>query len=392
MKQFAPIALLAAVCLTLFATAPQSAHAQDSQPQQTAQALTLFTRFPAQEVALGENLSFPLILRAGEAQVTRLSVRNLPEGWTATLRGEGRVVQSAYVSPGEDTKVDLRIEPAAGAPAGDYNFTVVAEGAGQRSELPLTLVVQEKLPPRLQFEIDLPSVRGAPDSTFRFNTTLRNEGDSDVSVNLLAEAPAGWVVNFRSGGQDVTSLPVTADSSQSITIEAEAPEGVELGSFPIYVTADGGELTAEASLTAEVIGQPQVVLTTPDGRLSGRASLGDATPFTFVVRNNGSAPARNISLSATPPTGWTVEFSPAQLGELPPGEQIEVTASVRPADQAVAGDYVVNFSARPEEGRSSTADMRITVTTSTLWGIVGIALIAVAVGIVGLAVSRFGRR
>jgi uncharacterized membrane protein len=32
------------------------------------------------------------------------------------------------------------------------------------------------------------------------------------------------------------------------------------------------------------------------------------------------------------------------------------------------------------------------VVTSTLWGIAGIALIAVAVGVVGIAVVRFGRR
>jgi uncharacterized membrane protein len=32
------------------------------------------------------------------------------------------------------------------------------------------------------------------------------------------------------------------------------------------------------------------------------------------------------------------------------------------------------------------------VVTSTLWGVAGIALIAVAVAAVGMAVSRFGRR
>ncbi len=39
-----------------------------------------------------------------------------------------------------------------------------------------------------------------------------------------------------------------------------------------------------------------------------------------------------------------------------------------------------------------TAEFRITVRTSTLWGVAGIALIALAVGVVGLAVVRFGRR
>lgn len=372
------------------AIGPRAALAQEAQP--TPLGLTLFTRFPAQEVALGESVSFPLVLQAGEAQVARLRVADLPEGWTATLRGDGRIIQSAFVNPGEDTRVDLRVEPAEGTEAGDYSFSVIAEGAGQRAAMELTMVVQQQLPPRLVFDVDLPSVRGAPDSTFRFNTTLRNDGDADLSTNLLSEAPAGWAVTFRSGGQEVSSLPVQANGSASISVEVLAPEGAQLGSFPIYVRAEGGEVQAATTLTAEVVGQPQVNLTTVDGRLSGQATLGQSTPFTLLVRNTGSAPAEQIALSATPPSGWSIEFQPATIESLAPGGELEVTATLRPAEQAVAGDYVVSFSARPEEGRSSSADFRVTVVTSTLWGIVGIALIAVAVGVVGLAVARFGRR
>ncbi len=390
MRRQTMLALLLAAMLAPLALAPGATLAQETAP--SPQGLTIFTRFPAQEVALGESVSFPLILRADAAQVAQLTVADLPEGWTATLRGDGRIVQSAYVTPGEDTRLDLRVEPAAGAPAGDYSFTIRAAGSSQRADMRLTMVVQEQLPPRLLFDVDLPNVRGAPDSPFRFNTTLRNDGDADLSANLLAEAPAGWAVTFRSSGQEVTSLPVQAGGSASINVEVQAPEGVQLGSFPIYVKAEGGEVQADVTLTAEVVGQPQVALTTPDGRLSGQATLGQSTPFTLLVRNTGSAPAEQITLSATPPTGWTVEFQPAQIDSLPPDGELEVTATLRPADQAVAGDYVVSFSARPEEGRSASTDFRVTVMTSTLWGIIGIALIAVAVGVVGLAVARFGRR
>jgi uncharacterized repeat protein (TIGR01451 family) len=316
----------------------------------------------------------------------------LPEGWTATLRGDGRVVEAAYVLPDEDTRVELRVQPAENAAPGEYRLSVVAEGNGESATLQLQITVKEQLPPSLVFDVDLPNVRGAPDSTFRFNTTLRNEGDTDLTTNLLAEVPPGWFVRFRAVGQEVTSLPVRANGSESISVEVEAPEGVELGSFPIYVKAESGDVRAEVTLTAEVVGQPQVNLTTPDGRLSGQATIGQTATYTLLVRNTGSAPARNITMSGTPPSGWTVEFQPANIAELGGGAQQEVTVNLRPADQAVAGDYVVSFSARPEEGRSSSVDFRITVLTSTLWGIVGIVLIAIAVGVVGLAVSRFGRR
>lgn len=381
---------LAVACAAILALSPVAALAQEAQPP--TQPLTLFTRYPAQELAVGDSVSFPLVLRAGEAQVARLSLRNVPEGWTATLRGGGRIVQSAYVLPDEDTEIDLRIEPSEDVEAGTYEISVVAQAGGVTATLPLELIVQAKLPPSLEFTTDLPTIRGAPDSTFRFSTNLRNTGDTDLNVNLLADAPAGFVVEFRTSGQEVTSLPVEAGSTKNISVEVEAPQGTEMGSFPIYIRAEGGDVEAELGLTAEVVGQSTVDLLTPDGRLSGQATIGETTPFQLIVRNTGSAPASGITMSASPPTGWTVEFQPAEIAELAPGSQIEVTANVRPADKAVAGDYVLNFTARPEEGRSDSAEFRITVTTSTLWGIVGIGLIAAAVVVVAVAVSRFGRR
>jgi len=53
---------------------------------------------------------------------------------------------------------------------------------------------------------------------------------------------------------------------------------------------------------------------------------------------------------------------------------------------------MVTMRAKPADGTTESAEFRITVATSTIWGIVGIALIAVAVGVVSIAVMRFGRR
>jgi uncharacterized membrane protein len=53
---------------------------------------------------------------------------------------------------------------------------------------------------------------------------------------------------------------------------------------------------------------------------------------------------------------------------------------------------MVTVRAKPAQGATEIAEFRITVKTSTLWGIVGVGLIAVAVAVVGFAVMRFGRR
>jgi uncharacterized membrane protein len=44
------------------------------------------------------------------------------------------------------------------------------------------------------------------------------------------------------------------------------------------------------------------------------------------------------------------------------------------------------------DGASESSEFRVTVETSTMWGIVGLAVIAASVVVLSLAVMRFGRR
>jgi uncharacterized repeat protein (TIGR01451 family) len=381
-----PLALLLGV---------QHVFAQQEQPPASAQVLTIFTAYPAQEVALGESVAFDLKLRGGDAlQVVRLSVESLPEAWTATFRGGGKIIEAAYVDPQaeEDTTVQLNITPPKDVAANTYRFAVLASGEGAQARLPIELTVKEKLPPSLAFTVAQPTIQGTPETTFSYNATLKNEGDEDLTVNLVAQAPQGFQVNFKLAGQQVTNVPLTASESKSLTIEAKAFDRVAADTYQFDVQAQSDKAQAETSLVAYVVGQPQLTLTAPDGRLSGEAYVGNTTPFTLLLQNSGSAPARNIKLSASPPSGWSVTFTPDQIPEVPSGQQVEVTADIKPTDQAVAGDYMVSMSAQPEGSSSKSVDFRITVLTSTLWGIAGVALIAVAVVVVGLAVMRFGRR
>ncbi|MDD5466755.1 MAG: NEW3 domain-containing protein [Anaerolineales bacterium] len=368
--------------------------AQEEQPPSEAGALTFFTDYPAQVIGLGETVTLPLTLRTTmTAQVVILEMKTIPTGWTATFRGGGRIVKSAFVEPEADATVDLRLEPPAEVKAGSYSFVAVASGAdGVQVELPIELTVQEKLPARLTLEVELPTLKGTPSTTFRYDTTLKNEGDEEITVNLSAEAAEMFEVSFKFNGQDVTNLPVGPKESKRINVEAQPIGEVAAGIYPINVIAQGGEAQATLMLTAEVTGQSQLTLSTPDGRLSGTANAGRETPLKIVVRNTGSATARGIELSSSEPSGWAVRFEPAQIDEIPANQQVEVTTYVRPAQNAVAGDYMMTVRAQPADGVSRSAEFRITVLTSTLWGVVGIVLIAVAVGVVAIAVMRFGRR
>jgi uncharacterized membrane protein len=344
-------------------------------------------------MAIGESVTFPLVLRTDASpQIARFELKDLPDGWTATFKGGGRVIEAAYVEPDNDTKVDLRADAPADVKPGTYHFAVLAQADRDAMELPIELVVKDKLPPNLSLKVDLPTLKGSPSTTFRYNATLKNEGDQDMSVNLVADAPSGMQVSFKLSGQEVTDIPLTANESKRVDIEAKPYVDLPAGQYPVNVLAQSSEAQASIQVTAEVTGQPDLQVSAPDGRLSGEAYVGDTTPLKLMVQNNGSAPVRDIKLAASQPNGWQVEFEPKQVAELAAGKQVEVAANVQPADQAIAGDYVVTVRAQPEDGASKSADFRITVLTSTLWGITGVGLIAIAVVVVGLAVMRFGRR
>ena len=191
-------------------------------------------------------------------------------------------------------------------------------------------------------------------------------------------------------------MPIAAGGSESITIEVDPllDDQTPSGQYPIQVTAtsESDNLQTEAQLVAEVVGESRLTITAPDSRLSGDIPAGETTPLSLVLLNTGSAPARNIDLSATQPTGWTVTFDPESVAELAPGTQTQVTANIQPNDKALSGDYMLTFRAQPEDSTSKSIEYRATVQTSTLWGVVGVAMIAVAVLALGLAVARFGRR
>ena len=367
---------------------PSSVKAAGSSPN-----LSVSTTYPSEVVQLGESVTINVNVQAMDVpQTVAMSMEQIPDGWTATFRGGGRVIQSVYVDANSSGSVDVRLDPPKNAISGTYTFMVLAQSEAGKAELPITLNVQDKVPASLSLTTDLPTIKGSPSTTFRYTTTLKNDGDQELTINLTADTPAGFLTKFMLSGQEVTSFPLGANQSKNISVELNPLSDVAAGDYPFTVYAEAGELQANLNLTAEVAGQYTLSVSGPDGRLSGNANAGKSTTFQVVVSNSGTATAQGVELSATAPSGWTVTFDPKVIDQIPAGNQIEVTANLTPADKAVAGDYIVTVKAQPVDGTAKSADFRITVTTSTLWGIAGIALIAVAVGVVAMAVTRFGRR
>ncbi len=357
------------------------------------QGLRVSTPFPSQSAQLGEPVALTLTVKnfGLPPQTVTLRVTSVPRGWKATFLGAGRVVESLFVDPDQESSVTLQLEPPKGVRPGEYRFQVAAVGQNASATLPLTLTLGNVLPRRLSLNAELPVLRGSPTSSFRYRLTLRNESDQELLVSLDAQTPPGFRVTFTTLGQEVASLPIKGGESKDIDAEVSLPPKISAGTYPITVRAAGGETRAELKLSMEITGRPELSVTAPDDRLSSRAYAGRSTPLKLVIKNNGSAPARNVTFAASEPSGWEVKFTPERIDQIAANDQAQVTADVKPSPKSLTGDYMVTMTANAGDV-SSSADFRITVLTSTLWGLVGVLLVAVALGVVTFAVNRYGRR
>jgi uncharacterized repeat protein (TIGR01451 family) len=398
-----PSSLLAAAMLAvgLGLAGAQPAQAQSTVPEVSRQeptGLWLTTRYPAFTTQAGKDFSVDLTLsnHGLPPQRVEFDVDGLPSDWTWEIEGSGKPVRAAIAAV--DSAVDLTLKltpPADGGTQGDQplRFTLMGKGDGQSLSLPLSVTLAEIEPARLTMEPKLPALRGTAKSAFDFDVSLKNEGEEDTTVNLLAKAPDGFRVTFKEGygSQELTSLPIKAGESKNLKVSVQPPNSAKAGQYPVAVAAAAGDISADTNLLLDITGQPEVSLSGPEGRLSGDATAGQERTFTFTLENTGSAPARDITLSSTPPSGWKVSFNPEKIDGIEPGQNVPVSVSMTPSQQAIAGDYMVSVRANGS-GVSDSANFRVTVRTSTLWGVTGLGVIGAAVLVLAFAVTRYGRR
>jgi uncharacterized membrane protein len=323
----------------------------------------------------------------------RLSVEGVPSGWTATLLGGGQPVAAAMPAPDSSVSLQLRLEIPANTEMREQTLTVKAAGQGTEATLPIAVALAKELPAKLTVTSKLPSLRGSPKSNFEYALTIKNDSGRNLVASFAAAAPANFETSFTEayGTQELSSIPIEAGQSKDIKLKVRPPGTIDAGHFPVKVTVNAEDASAEADLALDVVGQPQLQLSGRDGLLSARAVAAQQSSIPVVVTNTGTAPADNIALAATAPSGWKVTFEPATIDRLVPGKDAEAQALVTPSDKSLAGDYQLSVRAT-SRGESASSQFRVTVNTSTVWGMAGAGVIGIALLLMLGAVARFGRR
>lgn len=358
--------------------------------------LSLTTAYPGVSVQPGASVSFDLKLTSSEARFVDLAVAGTPAGWTAALHGGGFTVTRVFVNKDESPELKLDVKVPDDAKEGKQQLTVTATGGGASSSVTVTVTVAAQAGGTVSLTSDFPNLKGPSTAALTFNLQLHNDTPQQLTFTLSATGPDGWTVDAKPTSQSqAASFSVDSGGSAGVTVTATPAEGAASDTYPITVQAVSGSFTAEQQLTVEVTGNVTLALAAPEGQpLSTNAGAGSTKDYTLVVTNSGSSPAEKVTVSATPPTGWTVTFngqSSQVIDSIAAGTSQNVVATIKPAAEAIAGDYIVAFQASSAES-SKSVDVRVTVETSLLWGVVGIAIIVLVIAGLLYVFQRYGRR
>ena len=362
-----------------------------------AEGLEMSTAYPGMTASAGDNLSFALDFDSslGSGQSVGLSVVSMPEGWEGYFTGNSSEISQVYVRNGENTGLaTFELTIPDDAADGTYTVTLRATGeGGSTDDLKLQLILTTEEVGSSNFEAQYPEQEGSASTSFSFDATIVNNSASEQTYNFSSDAPSGWTVTYQPSGEttQVASLTVGARSSQGVTINVTPPTGVTAGTYDISCSAVSANDTLSTDLSVVITGSYSLDVSTPSGLLSADASAGKETTVTLTLTNNSNTDLQNINLTSSAPEDWNVEFSESTIDLLEAGATKEVTATMTASEDALSGDYVVTVTASNSE-TSDSAEFRISVKTSTLWGVVGVVLILVVAGGLIWVFKKYGRR
>jgi uncharacterized membrane protein len=389
-RAIAPLfAALSILCVLSFV-----AHTEE--PKSDVKGLFLLSDYPALTVRPGTTSSINLRLQnyAETPERLALSVSGVPSGWTATLMGGGQPVAAALPATNSSVPLELRLEVPADAPIGSNELTVNAQGVTKSAApLKLTVTLAKDLPAKLTLTPQLPELRGTSKSSFEFQLGIKNDSGKKVTVSLSAQAPQNFDATFTEqyGSQELNAIPLDAGQSKDVKLKLRPPNTVAAGKYKVVAKVTAEDFSATTDLVLDITGQPKIDIAGREGLLSARAEAGKETSIPVVITNSGTAAADQVELSGSGPSGWKVNFEPKTVDRIAPNESKDVQALITPPSKAIAGDYVTTLRASAR-GESASQTFRVAVTTSTMWGIVAVALIGIALLVLVGAVAWFGRR
>ena len=354
----------------------------------------LYTPYTGLSVTPGESINYSVDVNNQSSSVEHLTfdINDLPEEWSSTITSGGNDIRQLSVDGNGTQTIDLEIRVPLQVEKGDYHFELVAKTSeGSKSTLPFLVEVSEKGTFDSEINVDQPNLEGHTTASFTYSIDLRNRTANEQNYSLNAQVPAGWGVQFTSGSDSITSVTLEPGEEGTINVDVTPAEKATADTYEIPIQASASGTSAEATLEAVITGSYALDITTPDGRLSTDITAGRSKTVDLLVKNTGTATLNDVKITASTPPNWESEFDNSTIPTLEAGDTTTIKATLTASDDAIAGDYEATFSAEATE-TSANAAFRVSVEASTLWGLIGIAIILAVLGGLYYLFRKYGRR
>jgi uncharacterized membrane protein len=356
--------------------------------------LSIYTTYPSTLVIPGENAETSITVSntTGAGLTVSLNVVSIPEGWEAYFEGGGKVIEKVYVSDNYE-RVDLNVKIPRDVKEGKYTVTIGASAGNYSDKLNLEYNIKSDVDNKGTLTTNYTELKGSSDTSFKYELEIKNNKSEAQTYSLGADVERGWQAKFSAkyDTKQIASLPVEPNQTSTVEVEIVPPPRVTAGEYVIPIAAASASETLTAELKVIITGTYGMTLTTPTGRLNVETTAGKEKAVDIVIQNTGSSDLQGVKLTSWQPDGWEVRFDSDVVDSIAAGESATLKAYVKPDEKAIAGDYVVEISAETPEA-SSSAEFRVMVKTSTLWGLVGIIVILLLIAGLYWTFNTYGRR
>jgi len=265
--------------------------------------------------------------------------------------------------------------------------------------MPATVGAQGIEPPSqngaLELIADYTILKGVSGDSFEFTVLLKYTNQEAQTFDLTATGPQGWQISITPSyprNTKIGNIRLEPGIRETIVIRASTLATTAPGTYDINFLITDTDLTKSLQLQVIINARYSLILSPYDRLFSAKAQVGKDNSYSLIVQNQGSAAVNNIVLSSLVPTDWIISFNPETIRLLAASQEQTVKMVVRPPQDTPPGDYQITLSATGNEAISNSLDFRLTVEKPSIWGWVGISVVALFVICIALVLIRMNRR
>ncbi len=270
------------------------------------------------------------------------------------------------VEPGDESRIKIRTIVPLASEKGDRNTITVKTTLGENIVTNATVLEVREIT-----TLDIQSDEGFSIALGRdgnSNIFLHNSGNVPLLIDLtMGTLPDGWSGGFLTG--KTFSMDMNRDSV--ILIGLQLPSGTPVGTLlekvPVIIESTSPSLSKETiTVEMEVIVLPSVWIEVQSDSVNLQGiPEGEETTFSLKVHNLGNT-ASGVWLDSEDLEGWVIKFEPTSIEELGPGENADITVSVKPRKSAEGGlnQLKINANSTTEEGQVSVTHSSLTFDVS----------------------------